>query len=507
MSTLISEKLTLEPSQYKYLFLASYFRMKFDERFSSESEPFIAEYLRNNFNVLDESTLLNFVDYLTEMQLKNLVVDRSVDMFRFVKPQFKFVCTKSQVEILEFDDKVYLQPKTNVYATNFFVSDPRKYRLALYQEFSKVFDSRQFVSNNNMYTLMNGNVGYVFDDAYTDWCGVRMCNAPKVTDSMYPYRLYLIGDEMANHFIENNISFSAVIDDKRESILKNFHKGIPMFRNNYRLINSKKFRTNKPNKVFDEIKTELDTSSKYVKFIQRDYIFDAVSFPDDLLDLLNEFMTETSVYKFITKFVEPTEMSIEEDSVANRSNYYSEIVVDRYAVDKYRKINVKIETNTRYPSLRYNEPAYIFVRPDIIQIKGTLNAFYVPKERIFAILANNSLFGSKELLHFDLKLIPYTHSSPPRRLNLETYVIDSQQKLYLTRYIFGNTVPAYLLIRGDYESSFKSLHELKNPWVHNTLLKLLITTNLVEYSLQQQQHQHGRYAPTHHKRHRAIYGQ
>ncbi|RTL85772.1 hypothetical protein EJV44_24820, partial [Ancylobacter aquaticus] len=38
-----------------------------------------------------------------------------------------------------------------------------------------------------------------------------------------------------------------------------------------------------------------------------------------------------------------------------------------------------------------------------------------------------------------------------------------------------NRIPAYLLIRGDYESSFKTLDHLKNPWVENTLLKLLNT--------------------------------
>ncbi|ABF47355.1 P49 [Clanis bilineata nucleopolyhedrovirus] len=488
------EKHTLETRHLKYLFLASYFRLSEYEKFSTESEPFIAEYLRNNFDRLDENVLLKFIDYISEMKLRFAINDRTVNMFKFIKPQFKYICNKDNTDILEFDDKIYVQPETPIYATNFFVREPRKFRIVLYQEFSKVLDNRQFVTNYETYCLINGNVGYIFDDSYIDWCGVRMCSAPRIEGNLYPYRLYLVGDLMANHFIENNITLGLNAFNNGECILKNFHKGLPLFRNNYRVINSKKFNSDKPDVVFDEISTELDTMSSYVKFIQRDYIYDAVNFPDELLDLLNEYMTETSVYKFISKFAE---------SNGKPANLYSEIVVDRYAVDKYRKLNIKIEPNTRFPSIRYNEPAYIFVRPDMIQIKGTLNAFYVPKQRIFAILANNSLFGSKTVLHFDHKLIPYTHSSPPRRLESDTYVVDKTSKLYLTRYIFGNTVPAYLLIRGDYESSFKSLHELKNSWVQNTLLKLLITPELIHYTLEQ----NGRLAPADYKRRRPIYGQ
>ncbi|AAC70205.1 LdOrf-20 peptide [Lymantria dispar multiple nucleopolyhedrovirus] len=480
MSVVAAERLALEPRDLKYLFVASYFRLAGEERFSAESEPFIAKYLRNEFASLDESTLLRFIDYLQSMRLKFLIADRSVSMFKYAKPQFRFVCTRNNMDLLNFDDKVYVQPGTSVYATNLFVRDPRKFRLALYREFSRVYSEREFVSNDDLYCLLNGAAGYLFDDAYVDWTGVRICAASRATQPSHPYRLYLVGELMARHFSEHDITFS----DEADFVLKNFHKGLQLFRNNYRLINSKKFTTRKPNRVFDEIRTELNAGSTHVKFIQRDYIYDA-NMPEDLLDALTDYTTDTSLYKYVTKFADESELE-------SGANTYSEIVVDRYAPDKYRKMSVKLDANARFPSVHANEPSHLFVRPDIVQLKGTLNAFYVPRDGLVAILANNTLFGSNELLRFDMKLVKYTNSSPPRKLALDTYVVNKQQKLYLTRYVFGNAVPAYLLIRGDYESSFKSLHELKNPWVLNALLHLILTPELIERSLE---FQHGGIAP------------
>ncbi|AGC36226.1 hypothetical protein TF1A_0011 [Chrysodeixis chalcites SNPV TF1-A] len=471
--SLIGERQTLEKKHMKHLFLASYFNLNNYDYLPVETTAFIGDYLRNNFERLDDSTLLQYINYLNSIALKNLVVDNSADSFKYVKPQFKFICGRNNIDIIEFDSKVFIKPKTPIYATNLFVNDPKQFRLILYQEFSKVFNDRLFVNNGDTYCIIDGGEGYIFEDAYIDWCGIRMCSVPKVENDQYPYRLYLIGEPMAQHFIRNNITMLAGSD----YILKNFHKGLPLFRNNYRVINSKKFVTRKPNQLFAEMRAELDTHTNYIKFIQRDYIYDA-NFPEDLLDLLNDYMTNTSHYKFITKFIEPG---------IKMGNSYSEIVVDRYAVNKYRKLNIKSEPNTLFPALRYNDPSYIFVRPDIKQIKGTLNAFFVPKERLLVILANSSLFGSTELIHFnkhrnlnelvhfDRSLLPYRQFSPPQVLTLDTYIIDASHKLYLTKHIFGNTVPAYLIIRGDYESSqFQDLKNLKNSWVLNTLLKLFI---------------------------------
>lgn len=135
---------------------------------------------------------------------------------------------------------------------------------------------------------------------------------------------------MAKHFIDNNIAFI----NENDYVLKNFHKGLPLFKNNYRIINSKKFVTNKPNVMFDEIRTELNTKTAYIRFIQRDYIYDA-DFPDDLLEILNDYMTDTAIYKFVRRFKTNTNEQI-------NYNPYNEIVIDRYAVNKYRKLNIKL---------------------------------------------------------------------------------------------------------------------------------------------------------------------
>ncbi|QEI03580.1 P49 [Rachiplusia nu nucleopolyhedrovirus] len=472
--SLVNDRQSLERKYFKYLFVATYFDLNNYDYLPTEAMAFISDYLRNRFENLNDATLVQYINYLSSINLKNLVVDNSPDVYKYVKPQFKFICNRNNVDIIEFDVKVYVKPKVPVYATNLFVKNPKQLRLILYQEFSKVFNDRHFVNYGDSHCIIDGSEGYLFEDAYVDWCGVTMCSVPKVEPSNYPYRLYLIGEAMAQHFIRNNIEILAGAD----YVLKNFHKGLPLFRNNYRVINSKLFESRKPNKVFDEIKLELDTHTNFIKFIQRDYIYDA-NFPDDLLDVLNDYMTYTSLYKFITKFIDPG-MRI--------GNSYSEIVVDRYAVNKYRKLNIKSEPNTLFPSLRHNEPSYIFVRSDIKQIKGTLNAFFVPKERLLVVLAQNSLFGATEVIHFekpkntlpgllsfDKRLVPYRQFSPPQVLALDTYIISDKQKLYLTKHIFGNTVPAYLIIRGDYESSqFQTLNNLTNAWVKNTILKLFL---------------------------------
>ncbi|QWO71541.1 p49 [Orgyia pseudotsugata single capsid nuclopolyhedrovirus] len=468
---------SISAKYFKNLFVASYFHMADDHYITNMSHmyaSFVRNYLMNNFDVLDSNTLLKYLDYLNEIKLRNIVVDRSVAMFKFVKPQFKFVCQHNSLNILKFDDKVYVKPGVPIYATNLFVQEPNLFRLIMYREFSKVYNERNFVSNSETHCLLDGSDGYVFESAYLDWCGVRMCHEVKtdyVTPS-HPYRLYLVGEAMAKHFIDNHIRFTNI--GRNNYVLRNFYKGSPLFKMNLKIGNSKKFVTRKPNKLFEELRTELDTHSTHIKFIQRDYIYDA-DFPDDLLDVLDNYMTETSVYKFITKFNEPGEL--------NERGAHNEIVVDRYAVNRYCKLYVRINVGDKFPSLRYNDPSYIMVRPDTVQIKGTLNAFYVSKIRSLAILANNSLFGSTELLEFTPALIPYAHNSPPKRLQSDTYVVDKTQKLYLTKIVFGDTVPAYLLIRGDYESSFKSLNELKNTWVLNTLIKLLITPDIVSRSL------------------------
>jgi Baculovirus Y142 protein len=457
--SLVSVKHSLDQKHLKYLFLASYFQVNNIDHIAAEARPFIGEYLRNNFAAIEDDSLLKYINYLNSMSLKHMVADRDVNMFKYIKPQFKFTCMRDNVDIIEFNKRVYIQPNTPIYATNFFVNDPQPFLLNFYSEFMKVFNERFFVSNDVLYTLIEGKEGFLFDNAYVDWSGVQMCTAPKVDTAEYPFRLYLVGEPMAQHFLRHNITMPTNLD----FVIRNFYKGLPLVRNNFRIINSKHFTTQKPNVLFEEINLELDNSANYIKFIQRDYIYDA-KFPDELLELLNDYMTRTSNYKFIMKFTEPNQ---------KLASSYNEIIIDRYAVNKYRKLNIKNEVNNVLPTLRANDTSYVFVRPELIQIKGTLNAFYLPASQLVIILASNSLFGSTELLYFDYRLIPYRQFANPVVLNKDTYIVDGKHKIYLTKHIFGTSLPAYLIIRGDYESSqFRTLDHLKNPWVKNTLLKL-----------------------------------
>ncbi|AGA16289.1 49k protein [Thysanoplusia orichalcea nucleopolyhedrovirus] len=468
-----SNLLTLERDHYKYLFLTSYFDLKDNEHVPSEPMAFIRNYLNCSFELLDDTVLMNYLNYLQSMQLKFLVGSTSSDIYKFVKPQFRFVCDRTTVDILEFDTRMYIKPGTPVYATNLFTSNPRKMMAFLYAEFGKVFKNKIFVNINNYGCVLAGSAGFVFDDAYVDWNGVRMCAAPRLDNNMHPFRLYLLGEDMAKHFVDNNILPPHPSSAKTRKInnsmfmLKNFYKGLPLFKSKYTVVNSTKIVTRKPNDIFNEIDKELNGNCPFIKFIQRDYIFDA-QFPSDLLDLLNEYMTKSAIMKIITKFV------IEENPAMN-GEMSREIIIDRYSVDNYRKLYIKMEITNQFPVMYDHESSYIFVSKDFLQLKGTLNAFYAPKQRILSILAVNRLFGATETIDFHPNLLVYRQSSPPVRLTGDVYVVDKNEKVFLVKHVFSNTVPAYLLIRGDYESSseLKSLRDL-NPWVQNTLLKLLI---------------------------------
>lgn len=462
---------TLEPNHFKYLFLTSYFDFKEHQHVPNEPMAFIRNYLNCDFNQIDDNVLRNYLSYLINIRLKHIVSDTSIDTFKFIKPQFKYVCERASIDILEFDTRMYIKPNVSVYATNFFTSKPTKIMPFIYAEFSKVYKDKLFVNTNSMGCVLAGSAGFIFEDSYVDWSGVRMCATPRIHNNMHPFRLYLIGDEMATHFATNNIMPPPPINVKMNKnnplfMLKNFYKGLPLFKINYTIVNSTKIQTRKPNRVFDEINKELNSNCPFVKFIQRDYIYDA-EFPLDLIDLLNEYMTDTSIMKVITKFMI--------DDNPGTCDMTREIILDRYAVDCYRKLFIKQEIINKFPIMFDNESSYIFITNDMIQLKGTLNAFYAPKHRLLGILAANRLFGSTETIDFHPNLLVYRQSSPPQRLSGDVYIVDKNQKVFLVFHLFSNTVPAYLLVRGDYESSseLKSLRDL-NPWVQNTILKLLI---------------------------------
>ncbi|AVA31113.1 49k protein [Oxyplax ochracea nucleopolyhedrovirus] len=471
--------LTLDRSDFKYLFLTSYFDFKELENIPSVPMAFIRKYLNCNFQNIDNATLQNYLGYLQNIQLKSCLATatESTDIFKFIKPQFQFICDRATFDILEFDSRMYIKPNTPVYATNFFTSNPKKLLTFLYAEFSKVFSDKNFVNiinNGNSYgCILTGNSGFLFDDSYVDWSGIKMCVSPRLQNNMHPFRLYLLGNDLAKHFAENKIlppqpsgvrNASSYKINNSMFMLKNFYKGLPLFKSNYTVINSTKIITRKPNEIFNEINKELNNSS-FVKFIQRDYIFDA-QFPTDLLDLLNEYMTVSSIMKLVTKFAN-------EEPIPD-VEYMREIIFDRYAVDNYRKLIIKMEVANRFPKMYDHESSYIFVTNDIVQIKNTLNAFYAPKQQLFSILSVNRLFGATEMIEFNLNLLIYRQSSPPILVN-KLYVVNKNEKIYLVKHAFLNVVPAYLLVRGDYESKseLKSLRDL-NPWVQNTLLKLLI---------------------------------
>lgn len=446
--------LGLDRNQMKYLFMASYFRLTSFARFPESIKPFLTNYVNNNFAMIQDETLFKFLDYLQEINLKHVLLDKNIDNFRHVKPQFRFECTNKHLDVLMLDS-LYVKERVPVYATNFFVSSPKDVYLIMYRELKKVHNEQIKAGIDMNYAVVNAESGFVFDKSYVDWCGLKMCASPVTSNQMY--RLYLIGEKMANHFVMQNVDLSMIDNDVYS--IKNYHKGTLLDESNLKIINSKNFNTLKPNDVFDAIGDELNNNSTYVKFIQRDYIYDA-DYPDDLLELMSEYMSPHSIYKIVNKFINGDELG----------NDNSEIVIDRYGVKNYRKMAVHIDYMTIFPPLKSDSARHIFIRSDLVQFRGTHNAFYYPTSKAVGILSMDSFFGAKHLATFDLDKYVFYQANPVYA-NEKIYSISKD--IFLKESRFTNSIPIHLIVRGNFKTSL-NLDDLNNSWVKNTLLKLLL---------------------------------
>lgn len=143
----------------------------------------------------------------------------------------------------------------------------------LYVEFGKVFKNKIFVNINNYGCVLVGSVGFLFDDVYVDWNGVWMCVVLWLDNNMYLFWLYLLGEDMVKYFVDNNILLLYFFNVKICKInnlmfmLKNFYKGLLLFKLKYMVVNSIKIVIWKFNDIFNEIDKELNGNCLFIKFI------------------------------------------------------------------------------------------------------------------------------------------------------------------------------------------------------------------------------------------------
>lgn len=447
----------MEPDVCKHVFIASYFDLDSRDHLPERAKQFLRE-------PRDED-IKSYLDYLSTLRLRNAVMDSSPDVFKYVKPQFKFVCDREyDLDVVKYSfNGVLLRKGAAVYATNLFVADPSEAMALFVNKFGDGgYAAQGEASVGEKYIVWNGTEGMMFSRAYLDWRGLKVCNGTKYREDD-DYRLYILGETMAQKFIENNVS------NATGGVLKNFHKGTPLTHtdNGAHIITQKSFVTDNVDVVFDNFAEEFEHRVDYIKFVQRDYVYDALNFPDDLLEELQKhYVSQTSVYKIVNRF--------HKSSIPNVGQ---ELVVDRYAVNKYRKMIVTPE----FELPRRENRLHIFIPRDFLQLRHTLNAAYVPELGI-VILAEHVFFGASRVLDFDPKRDLYVFVKSKTQIARDEVYYHIGGEFYLEETRFAaNHLPVFVLVRIDNDllvrdnlRTSRKLRDLKYNWVDNTILNLFV---------------------------------
>ncbi|AAK70682.1 ORF15 P49 [Cydia pomonella granulovirus] len=423
----------------------------------------------DNF-IRNEQNYESILNYLSGIQLKYMVGDATADTFKYVMPQFRYVCDRDyHLQIVKFDaGKVYLKKGSVVYATNLFVQNPSAamdYLLRVPAVGEYFLNRTESAAVGGKFYMWNGEEGVVVARPYLDWMGMKICNGAPHTENKW-YRVYLLGETVAKLFIEGKFDGTQIPD----AVLKNYHKGTPLVRavNNERhVISEKVFTTNNYDVVFDAFEQEFKTKIRNIHFVQRDYIYDA-TFPEDLAELLQkQYISPTSIYKKVNRFV-----------VNNLYDLTNKLVIDRYTVNKFRKMLV----NDNYALPTQALENYIFAPNHIFQVRHTLNAAFVPKLGL-VILAQHMFFGARRVLNFEPNedLATFIKTKVEVHDDDVFYHVGGSYFLEETSFV-SNGAPIYIVVRVDDNlivrhnliRSSRKLRDLKNNWVYNTILSLFV---------------------------------
>ncbi|AKS25355.1 p35/p49 [Clostera anastomosis granulovirus B] len=417
----------------------------------------------------------SIVNYLNEIGLNFVVGEASSNSFIHITPQFKFVCDRDyNLEIVKFDyGSVYLKKGSVVFATNLFVTNPGDALLYFAKELpslTNMFTTKQ-THVGEKYYVYNGSDGIVFGRSYLDWMGMKVCNGKPYTNDNSTYRMYILGQELVKDFLEKRFTIDTV---PFTGVLKNFYKGTPLKRthNERYVITDKNVTTNNFDVVFDMFEEEFKANKiNQIHFVQRDYIFDG-KFPSDLLEELQKFwVSDTAVYKVVNKFTK--------NNVADLVNG---IVIDRYAVNGYRKMMVNTEKYVLPHSNNRYRVEHLFVPNDILQFKHTLNAAYVPHLGV-VIMATHVFFGARKHLQFTphTDLLALVKNKIDIKDDTVLYHVGGSYYLEET-YFTANDVSIYILVRIDDDlivrhnliRTSRKLADLQHNWVLNTILNLFV---------------------------------
>lgn len=415
----------------------------------------------------------NFTNYLHQMGLNNLITDYNKDMMTTISPQFKFVCERDYnldiISAYKYKD-VFIRKGVSVYATNLFVPH-NKVDAVMESLVTNLVGENQFAITGGQaelhkkYYMYNGTDGIVLSHPYVDWSGLKICGQDK-TKKPSMLRLYLIGERVVQNALHNKLP------NYPGTELKNFHKGTPLSYkpdNHKNVISAKVFITNNYDAVFESFEQEFLENQAAITFVQRDYIFDAQNFPVSLLTRLQEhYVSDTSVVKEVVRFKQKS---------GGASNIGNRMIIDRFGRTIYKKMVVR--------NVYYTPPdpgRHLFIPRDFEQLRGTLNAAYVPRLGI-VILADQEFFGTTKVLQFEPSKHLYTYVKNKIKIHENDRFYHVGGQFYLEESKFKiNDVAIYILVRIEQELLLRNnlirtshnLRELKQNWVYNTVLNLFV---------------------------------
>nr|ANY57402.1 P49 [Phthorimaea operculella granulovirus]QBH65848.1 P49 [Phthorimaea operculella granulovirus]QBH65978.1 P49 [Phthorimaea operculella granulovirus]QBH66628.1 P49 [Phthorimaea operculella granulovirus]QBH66758.1 P49 [Phthorimaea operculella granulovirus] len=416
------------------ILLAKAFAHTYFELTDEDSD--ILDYIKQNSNKL--------MDYISQMRLHNMIGE-SFD-FNRVLPQFRFVCERDyKLEIVRHNETgAYLRKGVPVYATNLFSLNEGTLTDYMMNTIMKNNDWKNdncVIITATMY-LCDGRDGFIVGSPYIDWKGMKLCAG---TSQNNYTRLYLVGERMTKIFVEKPH------DVPMDCEIKNYYKGTRLTKRK-KPADGKNFVGN--DKVFDMIENNLKSN---VVFVQRDYIFDAMRFPDSLLNILmDEYECSSSVIKRVHKY---DKCEMETDSVT----------IERYGINKYRVFESEI--NLIPPIIE----CYFVPSEKMLQIRHTLNAAYLIGTGI-VIFADYSLFGARCVLDFEPSQDLEYYVKDLRHHNPSDLIYHLGGNYYLQQTQLGsNAANAFVIVRSlNLISGSRKLSELNCNWVLNTVLSLFV---------------------------------
>ncbi|AAP85648.1 ORF_11 [Adoxophyes orana granulovirus] len=429
----------------------------------------VEEYINNSENYL------KIINYIQSIRLRNVVSDFTEDMFEYVTPQFRFVCERDyNLDIVKIKNHKFFIPKgASVYATNLLVSDVDKAMMEIFK-LTNLIDKTKTVNVSKKYCVSTDNSeGVLFARPYLDWMGLKVCEGATYNQDDY-YRLYVVGEQLAYRLLNAKLNLNSLnLEDK--GVLKNFYKGLPLRRtaNSKHVKTEKRFVTDNCDVVFDRFANEFMQGGNEIHFVQRDYIFDALSFPEDLLEeLQNNWTTDTSLHKLVINFKRHESVQLHD----------TQTVIDRYSITNYKIMQVSMQDYKLPNSNSAQSVDYLFIPSNVYQIRHTLNSAFMPSLGL-VILAKHAFFGSRRVLDFEPNEDLFNFVKNKTAINEKNRFYHLGGSYFLEETYFTlNEIPIYVVVRIDNDlilrhnliSNSFDLKQLKHNWVYNSILNLFV---------------------------------